>query len=135
MIGIKNPVPRMGTNYSSACVNYRYVLNHGGIPWVNRLQNAPEDMRKMEDFVSKSESILMRLELLEHGAGQIYVEAKFSLHLPEKNDLDSLMEEENAFDDTEPNSSLDDAGTSYSGRRNFDVIGMILMMLPVFLVF
>ncbi|CCD13695.1 Variant surface glycoprotein, partial [Trypanosoma congolense IL3000] len=120
-----NPVPCMSTTYSNACVDYNHALNHGGIPWVNRLQNASEDLREMEDLVSKSESILTRLELLEHDAEQIYVEAKFSLHLPEKNDLDSLMEEENALDDTEPNSSLDDAETSYSGRRNFHVIGMI----------
>ncbi|CCD14202.1 Variant surface glycoprotein [Trypanosoma congolense IL3000] len=129
--GYKNPISCDGTGEKKTCVNYKHVLSHGGIPWVNRLQNASEDLREMEDLVSKSESILTRLELLEQDAEQIYVEAKFSLHLPEKNDLDSLMEEENALDDTEPNSSLDDAGASYSGRRNFDAIGMILMTLPL----
>ncbi|CCD15783.1 Variant surface glycoprotein [Trypanosoma congolense IL3000] len=48
----KKPVPCMSTTYSNACVDYKHVLSHGGIPWVNRLQNASEDLREMEDLVS-----------------------------------------------------------------------------------
>ncbi|CCD14899.1 Variant surface glycoprotein [Trypanosoma congolense IL3000] len=98
------------TGKEGFCVNYEHALRHGGIEWVNHLNNASQDLQDMARYAEESESTLPQLELLEYNALLLFEEAKYSTHLPHvapSNETDT-----NSSNESYPGDSTNTSDTS-----------------------